>query len=103
VAISGRAEDDREVAARTRAGGGGIVAERLKEEDEGRGARTSRRERKGGGVGSASHRLRHRQRGRWPARPVGGRRPKREERRSGLGRGGEAGPRLGQKVSRAEF
>jgi hypothetical protein len=35
VAISGRGEDDREVAARTRAGGGGIVAEWLKEEDEG--------------------------------------------------------------------
>jgi hypothetical protein len=33
----------------------------------------------------------------------GGWRPKREEGRSGPRRGGETGPRLGQKVSRAEF
>jgi hypothetical protein len=34
VDISGRGEDGREVVARTRADGGGVVAERLEEEDE---------------------------------------------------------------------
>jgi hypothetical protein len=42
-----------EAAALTRAGGDGIMAERLEEEDEGGGARMSVSEREGGGLGRA--------------------------------------------------
>jgi hypothetical protein len=41
VAVSGRGDDGREVAAHTGASGGGIVADRPEEEDEGRGLRVS--------------------------------------------------------------
>jgi hypothetical protein len=51
VAISGREEDGQEAAARARAGGDGVMAERPEEEDEGGGAHVSMREREGGGLG----------------------------------------------------